>query len=277
MLASADVPPADVAVHERRVPRTVPDNGTLGLRVYQPYRPGPHPLFVYYHGGGFVVGDLDGYDRVCRRLCEDAQAVVVSADYRLATEHPFPAAVDDAWLALSWVAEQAAELGGDAARLAVVGDSAGGTLAAVMALLARDAGGPRIGAQGLVYPSTALGVAGDYPSRTQYADGPTLTRRAMDYFTGHYLGAVAPDFRAAPVLAPSLARLPPALVLVAAHDLLRDEVLDYAARLLAAGSAAQVVEYRGLAHGFISMGGAVGAVRLAQRQLADELRALLGG
>jgi acetyl esterase len=222
------------------------------------------------------VGDLDGYDRVCRQLCEDAQAVVVSVDYRLAPEHPFPAAVDDAWLALCWAAEQAADFGADAARLAVVGDSAGGTLAAVMALLARDAGGPRIGAQGLVYPATAVGVAGNYPSRTQYADGPTLTRRAMDYFTGHYLGASTPDFRAAPILAPSLARLPPALLLVAAHDPLRDEILDYAARLLAAGSAAQVVEYRGLAHGFISMGGAVGAARLAQRQLADGLRALLG-
>ncbi|MGA0609641.1 alpha/beta hydrolase [Caldimonas sp. KR1-144] len=275
ILAAADVPPADVAVADRRIERPDAD-GTLGLRIYTPRGQGPHPLVVYYHGGGFVLGDLDGYDRVCRRLCEDSAAVIVSVDYRLAPEHPFPAAVDDAWTALAWAAQHAGELGADANRLAVAGDSAGGTLAAAMTLLARERGAPRIARQALVYPATAAGRDGPYDSRSTYAAGPTLTARSMDYFTRHYFGPSgrAPDLRGAPILAESLADLPPALLLVARHDPLRDEVIAYGTRLLEAGTPAIVVEYHGLAHGFISMAGSVDAARLAQQQLGQFLRAM---
>jgi acetyl esterase len=276
ILAAADVPAADVAVSDRRLPRPAPEAGTLGVRLYRPHCEGALPLVVYYHGGGFAMGDLDGYDRVCRRLCEDTQAMVMSVDYRLAPEHPFPAAVDDAWAALQWAAEHAASLGADPARIAVAGDSAGGTLAAVVSLLARDAGGPRLACQALVYPCTAsaAGLDGPYPSREQYAEGPTLTLRTMEYFNRLYLAPGTPlDFRVAPMLASDLSRLPPALVLVAAHDPLRDEILAYCRRLLEAGTDTTVIEYHGLAHGFISMAGAVRGARLAQLQLASGLRA----
>ena len=274
ILAAADGPPVDVAVENRRIPGVVADT-TLGLRLYTPRHAGPHAVVVYFHGGGYVLGDLDGYDNVCRQLCLDSDAMVVSVDYRLAPEHPFPAAFDDAWVALRWVAEQARSLGADPARLGVAGDSAGAVLATVMTLLARDASGPPIAFQGLVYPAAAGGHAGNYPSRQVHAGGPTLTLRTMDYFGRHHFGpnGIAPDFRGAPLLAENLAGLPPALLLLAAHDPLRDEALAYGEALLAAGNAVSIVEYHGLAHGFISMAGAVGAARLAQQQLGQAVRA----
>jgi len=276
ILAAADVKPADVTVTERQVPARGPA-APIGLRVYTP-RPtddGRAPaVIVYYHGGGYVLGDLDGYDNVCRQLCEDSAAMVVSVDYRLAPEHAFPAAVDDAWAALQWVAEHARQLGADPRRLGVAGDSAGAVLATVMTLLARDRNGPRIGFQALVYPPAAGGHAGDYPSRTLHAAGPTLTSRTMDYFNVHYFGAAgkASDFRGAPLLAPSLAGLPPTLLMLAGHDPLRDEAMAYGEALLAAGNAVTVLEYHGLAHGFISMAGGIASARLAQQQLAQALR-----
>lgn len=274
ILAAADVAPADVDVSGRTIDGP---GGPLGLRVYTPRGEAPHGIVVYYHGGGFVLGDLDGYDNVCRQLSDDAGAVVVSVDYRLAPEHPFPAAVDDAWAAFEWVAAHVAELCSEDARIAVAGDSAGALLAAVTSLLARDRNGPAIAFQALVYPPAAAGVHGDYPSRTRHADGPTLTLRSIDYFTRHYFGEgiVPSDFRAAPLLAPDLAGLPPALLQIAAFDPLRDEALAYGERLLAAGNAVTAIEYHGLAHGFISMGGAVAAARLAQQQLAQALRSAL--
>lgn len=236
------------------------------------------PVLLYLHGGGFTIGGIETHDSLCRQLAQRSGAAVVSLAYRLAPEHRFPTAVDDSFAALQWLASQAGELGLDGSRLAVGGDSAGGTLAAVVALMARDAGGPRIACQALVYPATAAGVEGPYPSRERHALGPTLTLRTMGYFMAHYFGPEgrAPDFRGAPVLAADLSRLPPALLQVAAHDPLRDEILDYASRLMAAGTEATVVEYHGLAHGFISMGGAIGAARLAQLQLAAALRGALG-
>ena len=273
ILAAADVPPADVDVSNRQIPasRDVP---AIGLRIYTPKQAGPHAVVVYYHGGGYVLGDLDGYDKVCRQLCQDSGAVVVSVDYRLAPEHAYPAAFDDAWAALQWVAEHARSLGADPRRLGVAGDSAGAVLATVVTLLARDARGPHIGFQALLYPPAAGGHDGNYPSRAQHAAGPTLTLRTMAYFSTYAFGpaAKAADFRGAPLQAPSLAGLPPALLMLAAHDPLRDEALAYGEALLAAGTAATIVEYHGLAHGFISMGGAIGAARLAQQQLAQALR-----
>ena len=275
ILAAADRPPADVAVDNRRIP--IADGATIGLRIYTPRgaAAAPRAVVVYYHGGGYVLGDLDGYDNVARQLCQDSDAVIVSVDYRLAPEHPYPAAVDDAWVALQWVAEHARELGADRARLGVAGDSAGAVLATVMSLLARDAHGPRIGFQALLYPAAAGGHDGDFPSRAAHAAGPTLTLRTMDYFNHHYFGAAgrAADFRGAPLHAPDLSGLPPTLLLLAQHDPLRDEAMAYGDALLAAGNAATVVEYHGLAHGFISMAGGIGAARLAQLQFAQGLRA----
>ncbi|TKC81615.1 alpha/beta hydrolase [Trinickia terrae] len=274
ILAAADVPPADVAVTDQQIDGP---GSTLKLRVYRPKREAARGIVVYYHGGGFVLGDLDGYDNVCRQLCEDSGAAIVSVDYRLAPEHPFPAAVDDSWAALQWVARHAESIVPGNPAIAVAGDSAGALLAAVMCLLARDNDGPALAHQALVYPPAAGGAYGEFASRTTHAGGPTLTARAMDYFGHHYLGTDKPqnDFRAAPLFADDLSNLPPALVQVAAYDPLRDEAMAYGQRLLEAGNDAIVVEYHGLAHGFISMGGAVRAARLAQEQMAQALRGAL--
>lgn len=272
--AAADRAPADVRVADREVP-AAGTRPAVPLRVYTPkVADGPHAVVVYYHGGGYVLGDIEAYDNVCRQLCEDSGAVVVSVGYRLAPEHPYPAAVDDAQAALAWVAEHARSLGADAARLAVAGDSAGAVLATVVALLARDGAGPAIRFQALLYPPAAGGHEGDYPSRMLNAAGPTLTLRTMDYFCAHAFGprGRAADFRGAPLLAPSLAGLPPALLVLAGHDPLRDEGLALGEALLAAGTPAQVVEWHGLAHGFIVMAGGVQAARQAQRQFGLALR-----
>lgn len=274
ILAAADRAPADVTVADTLLP-VAGGAQTIPLRIYTPRAAGPHAVVVYFHGGGYVVGDLDGYDAVCRQLCEDSEAVVVSVGYRKAPEHPFPAAVDDAWAAVQWVARQARELGADPARLGVAGDSAGAVLATVTAVLARDAGAPHVGFQALVYPPAAGGHEGDYPSREVHAGGPTLTGRTMDYFSRHYFGPsrCAPDFRGAPLRAADLGGLPPTLLLLAAHDPLRDEALAYGKAMMAAGSDVSIVEYHGLAHGFISMAGRVDAARLAQLQMAQALKA----
>ena len=273
---AATVPPADVEVtpHEARF-----GGQALRVRVYRPRgAAGALPVTLYFHGGGFVLGDLDAYDAVCRQFCADSGVMVVSAAYRLAPEHPYPAAVEDCFAALGWVAEAIRGFGGDPTRLAVAGDSAGAALAATTALMARDAGGPAIAFQLLVYPPAAGGHDGAYPSRERHAAGPTLTRRTMDYFSRHYFGptAKAPDWRGAPLLAPSLAGLPPTLLVLAAHDALRDEAMAYGEALGAAGNAVTVVEYHGLAHGFISMAGAVPAARLALAQMAQALKQALG-
>ncbi|MDR7299423.1 acetyl esterase [Pelomonas aquatica] len=272
---AATAPPADVSVtpHE-----TSFAGQAVNVRIYKPHgATAALPVTLYFHGGGFVLGDLEGYDAVCRQLCADSGVMIVSAAYRLAPEHPYPAAIDDCHAALGWVAESIRSFGGDPTRLAVAGDSAGATLATTTALLARDAGGPVIAFQLLVYPAAAGGHDGDYPSRQRHAAGPTLTLRTMDYFNRHYYGPAgkAPDWRGAPLLAPSLAGLPPTLLVLAAHDALRDEGMAYGEALAAAGDAVTVVEYHGLAHGFISMAGAVPAARLALAQMASALQQVL--
>jgi acetyl esterase len=272
ILAAADMPPADVAVAHTEVPAqgSAP---AVPLRTYSPRSAGPHALVVYYHGGGYMLGDLDGYDNVCRQLCHDSDAVVVAVDYRLAPEHAVPAGVDDAWAALAWAAEHATELGADPARLGVAGDSAGAVLATVVCLLARDVQGPQIRCQALLYPPAA-GGHGDHASRAEHAAGPTLTQRSMDCFNRTTFGpsGKAADFRYAPLLAPDLSGLPPVWLAAAGHDPLRDEVLAYGNALLAAGTPVAMVEYHGLAHGFISMAGAIPTARLAQQQFAQALR-----
>jgi acetyl esterase len=198
--------------------------------------------------------------------------VVVSVDYRLAPEHPFPAAVEDCYASLAWVAAHAAELGGDARRIAVCGDSAGGNLAAVMALLARQKG-PDICYQVLIYPVTTA-MPGDLPSHKTFAEGTVLSLAAMRALTAHYFGASgrAPDFRGAPLLENDLSGLPPALILVGGHDVLHDDGVAYAERLIEAGVPATLVEYSGLSHGFINMAATLPGGRLALKQVGAALR-----
>jgi len=229
----------------------------IPLRVYRP--PGVSdsrrlPVLVYFHGGGWVIGDLETHDVLCRQLTAEAGVSVIAVDYRLAPEHKFPAAADDAWAATRWIAAHAAELGVDADRLAVCGDSAGGNLAAVVALLAREAGGPRIALQILLYPVTDL--VSESQSYADLADGYMLTRDSMRWFRAQYLAKEqdAADWRVSPLRAPSLAGLPPALVVTAGYDPLRDEGEAYARRLREAGVSVDAVSFGGMIHGFVPMG-----------------------
>ena len=229
----------------------------IPLRVYRP--PGVSdsrrlPVLVYFHGGGWVIGDLETHDVLCRQLTAEAGVSVIAVDYRLAPEHKFPAAADDAWAATRWIATHAAELGVDADRLAVGGDSAGGNLAAVVALLAREAGGPRIALQILLYPVTDL--VSESQSYADLADGYMLTRDSMRWFRAQYLAKEqdAADWRVSPLRAPSLAGLPPALVVTAGYDPLRDEGEAYARRLREAGVSVDAVSFGGMIHGFVPMG-----------------------
>jgi acetyl esterase/lipase len=245
--AALNGPPVPVAaVADRVVPGPA---GDLPVRVYTPAGQGPFPVVVFFHGGGWVVGTIDTYDPLCRALAAAVPAVVVSVGYRLAPEHRWPAAAEDAYAATLWASRHAAELGGAQHRLAVAGDSAGGNLAAVVALAARDLGGPAIGFQLLVYP--ALDAAADTASWAEFADGFYLTAAGMRWYWDHYLGGAdgtAPD--ASPLRAAFFGGLPPALVLVADHDILRDEGEAYAARLREAGVAATASRCEGMVHGF---------------------------
>jgi len=231
--------------------------GPIPLRVYRPAGvPASTPLavLVFFHGGGWVIGDLETHDVLCRQLTAGSGVSVVSVDYRLAPEHKFPAAVDDAWAATRWVVAHAGELAVDASRLAVGGDSAGGNLAAVVALLARGKGAPAIAVQVLIYPVTDL--VGETRSYRDFAEGYLLTREGMRWFIAHYLTAEAEaaDWRASPLRAQSLAGLPPALIVTAGFDPLRDEGEAYAERLRDAGVRVDSVCYGGMIHGFVPMG-----------------------
>jgi len=224
----------------------------IGLRVYTPVGPGPHPAIVYYHGGGWVIGSLETHDHLCRALTNRCGSVVISVDYRLAPEHPFPAAPNDSYTALRAVIDNAQELGVDPERISVAGDSAGGNLAAVVSLMARDRGGPLPRAQVLIYPAT------DRPTTTasyrENGEGYLLTRASMEWFWGHYLtgdaGAGANPL-ASPARAASLRGLPPALIITAEFDPLRDEGEAYAERLREAGVPTRCSRYDGAIHDFV--------------------------
>src|SRR5262245_6095255 len=208
--------------------------GEIPIRVYRPAGVSDStrlPVLVYFHGGGWVIGDLDTHDTLCRQLTAGAGISVIAVDYRLAPEHKFPAAADDAWAATKWIVAHAADLGVDAAKLAVGGDSAGGNLAAVVALQARDAGGPKIALPVLNYPVTDVGA--ETQSYRDLADGYMLTREGMRWFIAHYLGKPqdAEDWRASPIRATSFAGVAPALVVTAGYDPLRDEGDAYAQKL----------------------------------------------
>ena len=268
-LAEASGEPEAVArVEDRTIPGPL---GEIPIRVYAPDAPAPLPTLVYFHGGGWVIGTLDTHDGVCRQLANAARCLVVSVDYRLAPEHPFPAPAEDAYASVCWVAANAATLGGDPARVAVGGDSAGGNLSAVVSLMARDRGGPRLVHQLLVYPVVDAPTAELWPSYRENADGYFLTVAMMQWFWGHYRAAQG-DAYACPLHAADFRNLPPALVITAEFDPLRDEGEAYAARLREAGVPVTLTRYDGMIHGFFGMSGVIDRARDAVAEAAAALR-----
>jgi acetyl esterase len=252
--------------------------GPIPLRLYRPIgsdAAGPLPVLVYFHGGGWVIGDLETHDTLCRELAIGSGSAVVAVDYRMGPEHPFPAAVTDCIAAVRWVRDHADELRVDAARLAVGGDSAGGNLAAVAAISARDGGDLPIAFQLLIYPATDMRA--EMPSHAENGAGYLLTREAIDYFVHHYIAdrSAFADWRASPLLHPDLSNLPPALVLTAGFDPLRDEGAAYADRLSAAGTSATHVCFARQIHGFVPMGRVIDEANTAVALCAAELRRAL--
>jgi acetyl esterase len=248
----------------------------IPIRVYWPEAGKNLPALVYYHGGGWVFGNLDSVDRSCRALAKASGCVLISVDYRLAPEHRFPAAADDADAAVRYVAEHATEFDIDPNRIAVGGDSAGGNLAAVACLMARDRGGPKIAFQLLVYPVTDRDD--NRPSVQEFAQGYLLTSTMMDYFWNHYLTQPADGNHphASPLKAESLAGLPPAMVITAECDPIRDQGEAYAQRLRESGVPVSVKRYEGAIHAFFNMGGVVDSGKQAIDDAGAALKAALG-
>ena len=261
-------------VEERMIPGP---GGEIRVRLYRPSRAQePLPAILYFHGGGHVIGSLDTHDGTARNLCAGTGALLVSVDYRMGPEHRFPAAVDDSLAALQWLHRHADTLGADKDRIAVAGDSAGGNLAAVVALLARDAGGPALRLQVLVYPIADYNLVGE--SYEKYATGyGVLTRAAMHWFQGHYFAnaAEANDWRASPIKAPSLAGVAPALVVTAECDVLHDDGVAYAEALRRAGVPVEYKEYPGMIHAFFGMAPMVDGAVEAQKHVINALKEAL--
>src|SRR5579863_6985137 len=253
-------------------------DGVLPARIYVPktlrQSNGLAPALVFFHGGGWVIGDLDTHDVACRKLADEGQLIVVSVDYRRAPEYKFPAAVDDAIAATKWTADHAKELSIDVAQLCVGGDSAGGNLAAVVAIAARDGNGPAIAGQVLIYPATDFAMT--HPSHREPETSILLTHSVIRWFRDHYLRSAADgqDWRASPAHAKSLSRLPPAFVLTAGADPLRDEGEEYAMRLKEAGVAVTFRTFPGQFHGFFTMGKLLNQANVAAAEIGSWLRAL---
>jgi acetyl esterase len=271
--SSTTAPPLPVAlgsINDRTIPGP---GGALPVRIYTPTGNGPFPIIVYFHGGGWVVCDLDTHDMIARGLSHASGAILISVDYRLAPEHRFPAAIDDAWAAVRWASQHAIELGGHPKLLAVAGDSAGGVIASAIALRARDEKGPELAAQVNFYGSC------NYPSQLTasaraFAEGPLLSKTDIDYFWSLYLSDPARDQHhpwASPIRAASLAGLPPAFVATAEIDPSRDDTEAFAAKLAAAGTSVTQRRYPGMVHGFLSF---LGTIDGAQRAV-DECSAWL--
>ena len=252
--------------------------GTVPVRLYRPTAPQtPQPVLVYLHGGGWTIGDLDTHDVLCRQLAREGACAVVSVDYRMGPEHRFPAAVEDCLEAFSWVQAQAQALHLDASRMAVGGDSAGGNLAAALCLVQREAGRAMPAFQLLIYPATDMRAVA--PSHTTNGQGYMLTNDSINWYRGNYIADQADwsDWRASPLLAPSHAGLPPALVLTAGFDPLRDEGLQYANALSAAGVPTQYVCFERQSHGFITMGRVIEEAHTAVGLCGAALRRAWGG
>jgi acetyl esterase len=250
--------------------------GAIPARIYRPEADGAVPTVVFFHGGGFVIGDIETHDDQARLLCRDVGAVVVSVDYRLAPEHPFPAGFEDCLAATQWAAAQIATLGGDPDRLVVGGDSAGGNLSAAVALATRETG-PTLAAQFLIYPGVDFVLDADYPSRVDNAEGYLLTADDMLWFRGHYLpeGIDLEDPRASPIHATDLAGAPPAIIGTAEFDPLRDEGEAYAKALADAGVDVRLQRYDGLIHGFYGLGVHSAAAAAAVADMNATLREIL--
>ncbi|MGZ5872916.1 MAG: alpha/beta hydrolase [Bradyrhizobium sp.] len=274
-LVSNPEPPELKSVEPLSIPSP---HGLIPARIYTPktlrQTGGLAPCLVFFHGGGWVIGDLDTHDVACRKLADEGQLIVISVDYRRAPEHKFPAAVDDAIAATTWIAAHANELGIDAARLLVGGDSAGGNLAAVVAISARDGNGPAISGQVLIYPATDFAMT--HPSHSEPETSILLTHSVIRWFRDHYLNGAADvhDWRASPARAETLIGLPPAYVLTAGADPLRDEGDEYARRLKEAGVAVTHRSFPGQFHGFFTMGKLLQQANVAASEIGAWLKAL---
>jgi len=247
--------------------------GQIPIRIYTPQGTGPFPVLVFFHGGGFVICNLDTHDSICRSLANGASCIVVSVDYRLAPEHKFPAAVDDAYAATQWVAFNADRIKGDPDRIAVGGDSAGGNLSAVVSLLARDKGGPSLIYQLLLYPVTNLSSF-DTDSHRQHGEGYILTSDGMEYYRDHYVEheEELQNPYVSPLLAQEMTGLPPALVITAQFDVLTDEAEAYANRLKEAGVQVKYICFDGMIHAFFSLPTVIDQARDAMDEATAALR-----
>ena len=257
---------------DRRIPGPGSD---IALRIYTPRElktAEKLPVLMWFHGGGFVIGSLETHDSVCRMLANQADCIVVSVDYRLAPEAKFPAAVEDCQAAMKWVALHAVEFGGDASCMAVGGDSAGANLAAVMAILARDAAHPKLVFQLLIYPCVA--PEPETASHHKFKEGYVLSRNSITWFYKQYLrtGRDVKDFRFAPLIHDDLSGLPRSLIIVAGYDPLRDEGIEYAKKLIEAENRVQLSNYEGMVHGFILMGGVLDGAKRAVAESAEAMR-----
>lgn len=267
---AADEPEAVAQVVNRTIPGPA---GELPVRIYTPAGSGPFPALVFFHGGGWVICDLDTHDKLCRSLCNGAGCVVVSVDYRLAPEHKFPAAPEDCYAATQWVAGHAAEINANAGKIAIGGDSAGGNLTAVVAQMVRDQGGPRLALQLLIYPATDFNFDG--PSIHENGQGYFLTNEDMNWFSSYYLNSDADRKNplASPMLTANLSGLPSALVITGEYDPLRDEGEAYGKRLKEAGVPVTLSRYDGMIHGFLSLEPLTDKGKQAITECAQALRA----
>ena len=268
--SSPTAPESVARVEDRTLPGPA---GQIPVRVYTPTGDAPFPVVVYFHGGGWVIGDLESHDALCRSITNAARCVTVSVDYRLAPEHKFPVPAEDGYAATAYVSMHAGEFGADARRLAVAGDSAGGNIAAAVALMARDRGGPPIASQALIYPVCDFDFTTD--SYRENATGYFLATATMRWFWGHYLREESDGANpyASPLRAAHLSGLPPALVITAEYDPLRDEGEAYAARLREDGVETTLHRYDGMIHGFVGLAELVSQGRDAISETAAFLRA----
>lgn len=249
--------------------------GPIPLRTYTPRDPqgSVMPVLIYYHGGGYVIGSRDSHDVPCRYLALEADCIVVSVDYRMAPEHPFPKPVEDCWAAASWIVDNVVSIGGRSDLVAIGGDSAGGNLATVMCLMARDIRGPVFAHQLLIYPGTDM--TRSFPSHSELAEGYRLTKPLLDYFMGHYFSGSNRDLKhtlCSPLFADNLSGLPPALIVSAGYDPLRDENIAYYEKLRDAGVEVRHSHYPGMIHGFISMAAYLDAAKQCFRECGIELK-----